>query len=70
MLTYHFKNQTTIEGKVYRLYGWEGNIAIWQDPSKTQSSQRVFYANPGIPMKANKVTVLRKMICDYLEGGC
>ncbi len=68
MLTYYFKNQTVIEGRIYRLYGFEGNIAIWQDASKTQCSQRVFYANPGMPMKANKVTELRKMISDYLVG--
>ena len=65
---YYFKNQTVIEGKVYRLYGFEGNIAIWQDVSKTQSSQRVFYANPGVPMKSNKVSELKKNICDYLES--
>lgn len=70
MLTYYFKNQKVIGGILYRLYGWEGNIAIWQDVSKTQSSQRVFYANPGVPMKANKVTDLRKMIRDHLEEGC
>ena len=61
MSTY-YKNKLEIEGVTYILYGFEGNIAIWQRMNKTQAGQREYYANPGLPVRARSVREIRNLI--------
>lgn len=62
-----YKNRMIVDGEEYILYGFEGNIAIWQLKKATQASKRIFYANPGHEIRNHSVREIRKMINDYLE---
>ena len=57
-----YKQTMTKEGVVYRLIGFEGNIPIWQNTSKTRSSEREYYANIGLPVTAHTVSEIRDKI--------
>ena len=58
----YYRNSMIHNGEEYILYGFEGNIAIWQSKGRTQASKRLFYANPGTPLESRCVGDLRKMI--------
>lgn len=64
----YYKNQIIVNGRVYILYGREGNICIWKDLGRTQARMRDFYANPGQPMHDHSVRSLRSRIREYLEA--
>lgn len=63
-----YKNGMTMNGRTYRLYGYEGNICIWEDANRTQFHQRTYYANSGKPIFAHTVGEIRKAIKKYLEA--
>ena len=42
-----YKNGLIKDGEEYILYGFEGNICIWQLKKATSAKRRMYYANPG-----------------------
>ena len=64
----YYKNLIVVDGRVYILYGREGNICIWSCLGWTQARKRDFYANPGQPMHDHSVSSLRSRIREYLEA--
>ena len=63
----YYKNSLVKDGEEYILYGFEGNICIWQLKKATQASKRVFYANPGREITARTVGEIRKMINEVMS---
>lgn len=61
---HYYKNKLEKDGRLFRRYGFEGSVPIWQDVSATQASKRMFYANPGKPIYAHKVSEIRQAIRD------
>ena len=61
-MSQYYIHKREIDGNLYILYGFEGNIAIWQRMNKTQSAKREYYANPGVPVRSNSVREIRNLI--------
>ena len=62
-----YKNGLVKDGEEYILYGFEGNICIWQLKKATSAKKRLYYANPGRGVEAHTVSEIRSKIREVME---
>ena len=62
-----YKNRLVKDDEEYILYGFEGNICIWQLKKATSAKRRRYYANPGRAVEAHTVSEIRSKIREVME---